>query len=140
MFFLLNHFSREIWCYIRPDFVGLFPLIIQRSNLDGGTPKSRWGDAQSRWGNANSRWRDVSPLQFKYWVQPYFEISLLSFIRKIFEQNFYQYITVYLVRIWTYKNADEKAHTFSKRSKNVKKRTNTDEKRIRCKFTFSNFF
>ena len=43
VFFLLNHYSRGIWCYIRPDFVGLFPLIKQRSNLDGGTPKSRWG-------------------------------------------------------------------------------------------------
>ena len=41
-----------------------------------------------------------------------FEISL-------FEQNFYQYVTVYLVRKWTYKNADETAHTFSI-SKNVK--------------------
>ena len=29
---------------------------------------------------------------------------------------------VWLVRIWTYKNADEKAHTFSRRSKNVKKK------------------
>ena len=27
---------RGIWCCIRPDFVGLFPLINQRSNLDGG--------------------------------------------------------------------------------------------------------
>ena len=45
-------------------------------------------------------------------VHPYFEISLLSFIHKHFEQNFYQYVPVYLVRIWTYKNADEKAHTF----------------------------
>ena len=26
----------------------IFPLMNQRSNLDGGTPKSRWGDAQSR--------------------------------------------------------------------------------------------
>ena len=43
-------------------------------------------------------------------------------------------MTVWLVRIWTYKNADEKAHTFS-RSKNVKKRTKTYEKRILCKFT-----
>ena len=71
-------------------------------------------------------------------VQLYFEISLLSFIHKIFEQNFYPYITVYFVRIWTYKNADEKAHTFSRRSKNVKKRTKTYEKRILCKFTLSN--
>ena len=71
-------------------------------------------------------------------VQLYFEISLLSFIHKIFEQNFYLYIKVYLVRIWTYKNADEKAHTFSRRSKNVKKRTKTYEKRILCKFTLRN--
>ena len=40
------------------------------------------------------------------------------------------------MRIWTYKNADEKAHTFLRRSKNVKKRTKTYEKRILCKFTF----
>ena len=40
------------------------------------------------------------------------------------------------MRIWTYKNADEKVHTFSRRSKNVKKRTKTYEKRILCKFTF----
>ena len=41
------------------------------------------------------------------------------------------------MRISTYKNADEKAHTFSTRSKNVKKRTKTYEKRIGllCKFT-----
>ena len=43
---------------------------------------------------------------------------------------------MYSVRIWTYKNADEKAHTLSRRSKNVKKRTKTYEKRILCKFTF----
>ena len=49
-----------------------------------------------------------------------FEISLSSFMHKVFEQNFYLFVTVYLVRIWTYKNADEKAHTFSRRSKNVK--------------------
>ena len=37
--------------------------------------------------------------------------------------KFYLYTTVYLVRIWTYKHADEKAYIFSRRSKNVKKRT-----------------
>ena len=68
-------------------------------------------------------------------VQRYFEILLLSCIHKIFEQNFCQYITVYLVRKWTYNNADEKAHTFSPRSKNVKKRTKEDKKRILRKFT-----
>ena len=45
-------------------------------------------------------------------------------MHKIFEQNFYLYKTVYLVRVWNYKNADEKAYTFLRRSKNVKK---TDE-------------
>ena len=31
----------------------------------------------------------------------------------MFAQNFYQYVAVYLVQIWTYKNVDEKAHAFS---------------------------
>ena len=35
VFLLLNRFSRGNWCYIQQEFVGLFPLIIQRSNLDG---------------------------------------------------------------------------------------------------------
>ena len=52
-------------------------------------------------------------------------------------KSFAQYVTVWLVRIQKYKNADEKAFTFSRRSKNLTKRTKTDEKRILCKFTFS---
>ena len=39
----------------------LFRLIIQRSILNGRTPKSRWGDAKSRWGDANSRWGTRPP-------------------------------------------------------------------------------
>ena len=27
VFFLLNHYSRGIWCYIRPNFVGLFTFL-----------------------------------------------------------------------------------------------------------------
>ena len=42
-----NHFSPGIGNYIRPKLVDLFRLIIQRSNLDGGTPKSWWGDART---------------------------------------------------------------------------------------------
>ena len=42
-------------------------------------------------------------------VQLYFEISLLSFIHKMFEQNFYQYVAVYFVRIWTSRNENEKS-------------------------------
>ena len=38
------------------------------------------------------------------------------------EQNSYQYVSVYLVLIWAYKNAEEKAHLFfmekQKRKKN----------------------
>ena len=66
--------------------------------------------------------------------KPYFQLSLSLFTSKVFEQYFYQYVTAYLVRIWTYKNADETPHTFSWRSKNEKKRTKTDEKRILRKF------
>ena len=33
--------------------LGLFRQIIQRSNFDGGTSKSRWGDAKSRWGDCH---------------------------------------------------------------------------------------
>ena len=36
VYFLLHHYSRGIWCCIRPNFVRLFPIINQRSNPDGG--------------------------------------------------------------------------------------------------------
>ena len=39
------------------------------------------------------------------------EISLTSFIYKIFKHNFYLYVTVYLVWKWAYENVDEKVHT-----------------------------
>ena len=64
-----------------------------------------------------------------------FQNRAVPLCKKFFWKTFVQYVTVWLVRIWTYKNADEKAHTFSRRSKNVKKRTQTDEKRILCKST-----
>ena len=51
-------------------------------------------------------------------------------LQNFFRKAFVQYVTVRSMRKWTYKNADEKAHTFSWRSKNVKKLTKTDEKRI----------
>ena len=66
----------------------------------------------------------------------YFKIRLLVLLCKnFFRTTFVQYVTVWLVRIWTYKNADEKGHTCSRRSKNVKKRTKTNEKRLLRKFT-----
>ena len=56
----------------------------------GGAQAVIWG-ARPRYALP---WRQV-------WVQPYFEISLSSFIHKIFEENFHQYLTAYLVQIWT---------------------------------------
>ena len=53
-------------CRIYLCWLATVRIIIQRSNLDGWTSKSRWVDAKSRWGDANSRWGDASPLQFKY--------------------------------------------------------------------------
>ena len=61
-------------------------------------------------------------------VQRYFEISLLSFIHKTFEQNFYQYVTLYLVRIWACKNVDEKVHTFSWEKQKRKKNRQNEQK------------
>ena len=43
--------------------------------------------------------------------------------QKIFRKTFVQHVTVWFVRIWTYKNADETSYIFSRRSRNVKKRT-----------------
>ena len=74
--------------------------------------------------------------KFCVWtLRAIFQNQAVPLYKKNFRKAFVQYVTVWLVRIWTYKNADEKAHTFSRRSKNVKKRTKTDEKRILCKFT-----
>ena len=72
-------------------------------------------------------------------IRAIFQNRAVPLYKKFFRKIFVQYVTVWLVRIWTYKNADEKAHTFSRRSKNVKKRTKTYEKRIQCKFTFKLF-
>ena len=46
----------ENWSGFSPKLgegLGLFCLIIQRSNHNGGTPKSRWGDANPPWGDAS---------------------------------------------------------------------------------------
>ena len=55
--------------------------------------------------------------------------------KSFFRTIFVLYVIVWLLRIWTHKNADEKGHACPRRSKNVKKRTKTDEKRMQCKFT-----
>ena len=50
-------------------------------------------------------------------LQLCFEISL-------FEQNLDQCVAVYLVRKWTYTNAEEKAHIFFKKQKTKKRMKN----------------
>ena len=62
VFLLRNHFSLlgNLILY-SAGICRSFRVIIQRSILDGRTPKSRWGDAKSRWG-------DAFPLQFKFWL------------------------------------------------------------------------
>ena len=57
-------------------------------------------------------------------LQLYFEISPTLFIHQILEGNFCQYVTVYLVRKWTYENGGEKF--FQGEAK-------ADKKRILCK-------
>ena len=71
-------------------------------------------------------------------VQPYFEISLSSFIHKIFINIRYQYKS--LVRIWAYKNANEKAHTFSCRSKNKTKKMDKNGYCVNSPLLFPFFF
>ena len=68
VFFYLNHYSRGFWCDIPLDFVGLFPLIIQRSKLDGGHLNLDGETLNLDEGTLNL---DASPrpLQFKYWVR-----------------------------------------------------------------------
>ena len=69
----------------------------------------------------------------------YFKIELYPFTKTFFRKTLVQYVTVWLVRIWTYENADEKSHSFSWRSINVKKRTKTDEKRILRTIAYAGF-
>ena len=64
-------------------------------------------------------------------------VPSVPFTKKIFVKTFVQYVTVWLVQIWTYKNADEKEHTFSCRRKNGQKRKKVDEKQILGKSIFT---
>ena len=50
--------------------------------------------------------------------------------KKFFLENYVQYVAVWLVRIWMYKNVDKQERTFSWRKKTYKKR-------ILCKSTLS---
>ena len=42
-----------------------------------------------------------------------FQNTVAPFTKKSFRKTFVQYVTVWLMRIWTYKNADENEHTVS---------------------------
>ena len=78
--------------------------------------------------------------KFCVWtIRAIFRNRAVPLYKKFFSEKFCPvgYVTGWLVRIWTHKNADEKAHTLSRRSKNVRKRTKTYKKRTLCKFTFT---
>ena len=59
-------------------------------------------------------------------IRAIFQNKAVPLRKKFFRTTFVQYVTVWLVRIWTYKNADEKEHTCSRRSENVKNGRKTD--------------
>ena len=55
-------------------------------------------------------------------IRAIFQNRAVPLYKKMFSENFCPiYVAVWLVRKWTYKTADAKAHTFSRRSKNVQK-------------------
>ena len=62
----------------------------------------------------------------------YFKMELYPFIKNFFRKTLVQYETVWLMRIWTNKNADDiKKHVlFHRKAKNVQKRIKMDRKRI----------
>ena len=63
-----------------------------------------------------------------------FKIGLYPFTKICFRKTFVLYVTVRLVRIWTYKNADEKEHTvvYHGEEKKDEKWRKADEKREYC--------
>ena len=79
-------FGRNFVGSFSPEWMAIFPLVIQRLTLDGRTPKSRWGDAKSQRGTQTFNGgmcnpANASPLQFKYWM--YYRPTCKS----TFEQN-----------------------------------------------------
>ena len=63
-------------------------------------------------------------------LEQYFKIGLClyRFTKIFFWKIFVQYVTVWLVQIWRYKNTGKKEHTFSWKKKVQK----TNEKRLLC--------
>ena len=77
--------------------------------------------------------RPYKNILFKIFVRErwerFFIVLLYSFAKVFFfRKTFVQHVPVWKVRIWTFKNANEKEHNFSTK----KKRTKADEKRILC--------
>ena len=68
----------------------------------------------------------------------YFKMELYPFIKNFFRKTLVQYVTVWLMRIWTYKNADDikKQVLFHRKAKNVQKRIKMDRKRILYKYVY----
>ena len=67
-----------------------------------------------------------------------FQYKTLPLYKTCSGTNFVQYVIVWLVRVLTYKDANEIDYAFSWRIKKVQKRTKADKKRIPGKFTFEN--
>ena len=117
-----QHFNRSIGGFTQyPFFVRFFTSLLLREQVCPFS--SAFLYVHIRTNQTDSTGQKFSEKKFlQRGTSLYWNIALI-FIHKIFDQNFHQYITVYLLRICTYKNADEKAHTFLRRIKNVKKRT-----------------
>ena len=75
--------------------------MIQGYNV----PKKCTPNVHIRTSQIVTYWANLS--RKKIFVKGYSSILYMAFvvINKIFQQNFYLYVTVYSVRIWTYKKA-----------------------------------
>ena len=86
-----------------------------------------------------------------YWTQVFRKKIFVKWYSSISKYRSYCLYTKFLKKIFIYiydsllsaymdlpRNEDEKAHTFSRRCKIVKKWTKTDKKRILCKFSLTN--
>ena len=128
----LCDFSRSFSCWPNEMSENWFGFL---QNFYAGSSRNHWQAAKclmariAWFGQPCTRQKFFEKFLWKG-LQLCFEISLSSFIPQIFEQIFYQSVTVYLVRVWTYKNADEKVRAFFWRRKQCSK---TDKNCILCK-------
>ena len=111
VFVLRPHFCMSVSAQARLSHIGL---------LDESFPKKIFVKKYSSILKYHSSFiHSIFGQNFYHHVIQQFTYSLiLKFAPIVHTQNFCQYVTVYLVWIWTYEDAYEKAHTFSWRSKN----------------------